>query len=154
DRQPALLDEPRRPAVQDAALQRRAPGVAAGEDAVARRRAHGGAGVGVGEGHALLGELVEVRRGDLAFGVEAADVAVSEIVGEHVDEVGVAGRGGRRQGQGAQDEARSRGHGRSLAWWGRLARPGLSDSIWGYRKCRPPHSGGRTAGAVWSPEDG
>ncbi len=42
----------------------------------------------VGKDHALLRDAVEVWRGDFALGVEAADVAVAEVVGEDEDDVG------------------------------------------------------------------
>src|SRR5436305_929970 len=43
--------------------------------------------MGVGEGHALGGDGLEVRWGDLALGIETVDVAGAEIVGEDVDDV-------------------------------------------------------------------
>ena len=102
DGEPARLDERRRAALQHAALQRTAPGVAAGQDAVARGRADGRGTMGVGEDHAFARQAVEVRRADFGFRVEAAQVAVAEVVGEDEDDVGPRGGSGERGGRGAQ----------------------------------------------------
>ena len=79
-----------------------APGVLAGEQGVARRRAGGGRGVRVGETHARGRSAIQIRRVD-ARGAVATDVAVAEIVGVHVNDVGTARGGGeaglRQQGQ-------------------------------------------------------
>ena len=83
-------------AVEHAFLEPAAPRVTTGEQAVARGRADGGAAVGVGERHALRGEAVEVGRLDFSAGrVERLHVAVSEIVGEDVDDVGSGALGSR-----------------------------------------------------------
>jgi len=50
--------------------------------------------VSVGEADAFAGESVEIGRRDFGFGVKAADVAVAEVVGEDVDDVGVRRVGG------------------------------------------------------------
>ena len=97
-------------AVEHALLQVRAPRVAARQQAVARGRADGGAAVRIGEGHALRDQPVEVRRLDFsALGVERLHVAVAQIVGEDVDDVGLGswgcGEGGRSpQGEDETDE--------------------------------------------------
>ena len=97
-----MRDERRAVALQHAALQPGSPGVAAGEDAVARRRADGRDRVRIGEADALLGECVDVRRWDLAaLRVVGVHVAVAEIVAEDVDDVGPQGRSRwRRRGGG------------------------------------------------------
>ena len=83
-------------AVEHALLEPAAPRVTTGEQAVAGGRADGGAAVGVGERHALRGEAVEVGRLDFSAGrVERLHVAVSEIVGEDVDDVGSGALGSR-----------------------------------------------------------
>ena len=45
--------------------------------------------MGVGKAHSLSGEAVEVRRGNFAVGIVASHIAVSHIVGEDVDDVGI-----------------------------------------------------------------
>ena len=82
--------------VEHALLQPAAPRVTTGEQAVARGRADGGAAVGVGECHALRGEAIEVRGLDFSAGrVERLHIAVTEIVGEDVDDVGSGALGSR-----------------------------------------------------------
>ena len=83
-------------AVEHALLEPAAPRVTTGEQAVARGRADGGAAVGVGERHALRGEAVEVGRLNFpARRVERLHVAVAEIVGEDVDDIGSGALGSR-----------------------------------------------------------
>ena len=49
----------------------------------------------IGEGHALRGQLVEGGRFDFAaLRIEALDVAVAEVIGEEVNDVGPDLRGG------------------------------------------------------------
>ena len=64
-------------------------------------------GVGVEEGDALGGELIDVGGGDFAAGgVEGVDIAVAEIVAEDVEDVGVGGGGGgRRSGSAGRKSA-------------------------------------------------
>ena len=84
---------------KDAVLHPRPPVVAAGENAVARGRADRCRSMRIGEGHPLRRELVEVRRRDLAaLRVQALHIAVAEVVGEDVDDVGFCGL--RRRGCG------------------------------------------------------
>jgi len=62
----------------------------------------------IGEADAFAGEPVEVRRGDFGIGIEAADVAVAEIIGEDKDDVGAGGvRGGRGRKRGSDKERES-----------------------------------------------
>jgi hypothetical protein len=95
--EPALGDERRIiGAVEHAALQASAPRIATREQAVARGRADGGAAVGIGERHPLRGEAVEMRGLDLAaLGIERLHIAVAQIVGEYVNDVGLRRGGGR-----------------------------------------------------------
>ena len=44
--------------------------------------------MGVGETHPAGGETVELGRGDLTLGVKAMHVAIAEIVGQDVDDIG------------------------------------------------------------------
>ena len=58
----------------------------------------------VGEAHPLRGELVEVRRGDLAARrIVGVDVAIAEVVGVEEDDVRLACVGGAK-GQRAGEE--------------------------------------------------
>ena len=57
--------------------------------------------MGIGELHALRGHSIEGRRGDFAMGVEWADVADAEIVGENEDDVRLLRR--MRAGQQAEE---------------------------------------------------
>ena len=117
--QPLGCDQRRHVAIEHAVLQSRAPRVAPREQSVARRRADRRAAVGVRKGQPLRRQLVEVRRLDFAaLRIEALHVAVAEVVGENVNEVGFArgvgggeqGRGGEQQG-GAEEERICREHG-------------------------------------------
>ena len=63
-----------------------ASGGAAGQHTAARGAANGSGSVGIGEFHALGGELVEVRRLDDRV-AEAGEVAIAEIVTEDDDDV-------------------------------------------------------------------
>ena len=71
---------------------------AAGHEAGARGRAHGGIGVEIGKLHALGREAIDVGRLDVGR-AHAAEVAVAEIIGEDEDDVRFRqarrGRGGR-----------------------------------------------------------
>ena len=51
----------------------------------------GGRGVEIGEAHPLLGELIEVRRSDLA--PKASHIAEAQIVRHNHQEIGTARRG-------------------------------------------------------------
>ena len=96
DRRAVRLDEGVAVAPQHAARQPRAPGVAAGEQAVARRRAQGRGRMRVGEPQSLARQAIEVRCGNAAGGIERADVAVAQIVSQDQDDVGTGLRGGCR----------------------------------------------------------
>ena len=93
DGQAAGRNERARAAVEHAVLQPRAPGIAAGEQTVARRRADRRARMAVGAGQSLTCQPVHVRRGDLAVGVEALHVAIAQIIGQQVDDVRSTRRG-------------------------------------------------------------
>src|SRR6185369_7043738 len=71
-----------------------APGVGSGEHGVSRGGAGGGVGVRVGEANAVCGECIDVWRVDVRGSV-AADVAISEIIGEDDDDVGLGAGWGR-----------------------------------------------------------
>ena len=65
------------------------PAVPPGEDAVPRRRTNRRAAVGVGEDHALQAQAIHIGRGDLpAVRIQAVDVAVAQIVAEHIENIG------------------------------------------------------------------
>ena len=53
-----------------------------------RQARFGGAKIGGGEGHALLGESVEIRRLE-EFATHEAHVLPSQVVGQNEDEVGL-----------------------------------------------------------------
>src|SRR5690606_13280956 len=65
------------------------------------RRAHGPAGVEVGEPEAAVGEGVEVG-GEGVGAAVGAEVAVAEVVGEDDDDVGAAAAGLRRRAAGEE----------------------------------------------------
>ena len=94
----AGLDQTSGESPADALFESGTPVVASGENAVARRGADRGAGMRVGEGHASLGEFVEVGRLDFAIGVQRLDVAVAHVVREDENDIGprVGGVGGWR----------------------------------------------------------
>jgi len=76
------LDNPR--------LQPGAPIVAARQNAVAGRAAHGRGGVGIGETHPPGGQPVYVRRGDFPRRIKAGHITISQIVGKDIYNVGTA----------------------------------------------------------------
>ena len=86
------LDERRRFPVEDSLFHAAAPGIAPGEQPVPRGRANGRGRVGVREPHPFTSQPVDARRGDLR-GAVATDVAVTQVVGENDDDVGMAGCG-------------------------------------------------------------
>ncbi len=88
-----------------------APGILAGEQGVARRRAGGAGGVRVGEADARSSGAVDVGGLDAGSAV-AGDVAVAEIVGIHIDDIGAAGRG-RQLASALPSGARKRPAGRA-----------------------------------------
>lgn len=92
------------------------PGMVAGEEDAARGQAGGGAGVVLGEAHPALGHRVEPRGADELLPV-AAEVAVAEVVGEDVDEVGraLSGKRGDREGNGGGSGAEPGGGGEAEA---------------------------------------
>ena len=71
-----------------AALQPRAPVVAPGQYAVARRRAHRRGGVHIGAAHTAARHCVYVYRVQLGIRVKAGYVAVAHVVGQYVYDVG------------------------------------------------------------------
>ncbi len=86
-------DERGTPEIDDAGLQRAAPVIAAGEQGVARGRAHAGGGMRIGKTHALCGEAIDVRRVDFATrGIVATDIAVAEVIGKDHDDIGFVRR--------------------------------------------------------------
>mmetsp|Transcript_39304 Transcript_39304/g.87892 ORF Transcript_39304/g.87892 Transcript_39304/m.87892 type:complete len:377 (+) Transcript_39304:110-1240(+) len=82
-----------RVAVENAALQPRAPGVAPSEETVARGCADGGTAVGIGENHPLPRQLVEVRRFDFsAQRIKRLHVSVTKVVGQDIYYIGLGVR--------------------------------------------------------------
>ena len=71
-------------------LQRRPPVVSSGEHAVSRRRAYGGARVGIGEYHAFTGEAVKLRCRNFTVRIEAGHIAVPHIVNEEIKDIWTA----------------------------------------------------------------
>ena len=86
DRQSVFRDQRLRQAPKHTALEVCPPIIAAGDNAVSGGRAHRRGRVRVGEPHALPGQAIAVRRRRLAAGV--GEVAVAEIVGEYVNDIG------------------------------------------------------------------
>ena len=101
---PSLFDQGAPVAVQDPGLQARAPGVAAGEDAVAGRRADRRRRVGVGEAQSLGCQAVEGRGRNPGVRVVAAGVALPQVVGQDQEDVRVLGRGRPFLGGGGQED--------------------------------------------------
>jgi hypothetical protein len=101
----------------DGLVEPDALGVTAGEQSGARRRAHRGRGVEIGEAHTLGGEAIEVRCLE-AGRAETADVAISLVIGEDDDDVRSLVRQtvkAMRQGQApaaAADDGSERGGGK------------------------------------------
>ena len=87
----------RRFAVEDAGAGGVAPGVLAGDEGVAGRRADGAGGVGVGEAEAFARKPVAMRRLDGLRAV-TAEVAVADVVGKDEDDVGRSGEAWRGDG--------------------------------------------------------
>lgn len=89
---------------QHAARHPSSPRVSSGEQGIARRRAHGRCGVGVGESQPFARQPIEVRRRDAPGRVERSDIAVAEIVSEDQDDIRPRLRrgGGNRSGGGNQ----------------------------------------------------
>ncbi|OPZ84984.1 MAG: hypothetical protein BWY76_01617 [bacterium ADurb.Bin429] len=85
-----LFNERRAVAPQHAPFQAGAPVIPPGEDAVARGRADRRCRVGVGAAHPLRRHAVEVWRVKRRLLVEAGNVAVPHVIGEDVDDIGLA----------------------------------------------------------------
>ena len=78
-------------AIEHACLQPRPPRITPREQSIAGGRADGGAAVRIGKRHALQREFVEVRCLDFpALRIEALHIAIAEIVGEDVNDVGLS----------------------------------------------------------------
>ena len=59
--------------------------------------------MGIGENHPLGRKSIRMRRGDLSFGIQTADISIAQIVGEDVDDVRFRISGGsQRQRDGKQ----------------------------------------------------
>ena len=91
---PLRLDERQLVVVEHLLLQRAAPAIAAGEQAVAGRRADRGRRVHVGEAHTMAGQTIHVRGGNPGVAVVAARIPVTHVVGEEANDVRQAGHGG------------------------------------------------------------
>ena len=107
DRAAAGSDQRRGVAVRDAAFEGRAEGVAPRQDAVARRRAHRRARMGVSEGHSVAAEGVDGRGPYPGFFIQGRDVAVAHVVSQNKDDVGLCGAGQRRGQCGRRSEHRA-----------------------------------------------
>jgi hypothetical protein len=71
----------------------------------------------VGEEHALFGKAVQMRGGDLALRVVAADVSIPKIVGKDEEDVGlVPGRDPRRKAEEKKEKQDSH---EGLVWNGK-----------------------------------
>ena len=81
--------------LHDTSLQTSPPTVASCQQAVSRRRADRGSRMGIGENHSFPGKPVDARRGDFtSIGIEALNVAVSEVITQDHDDVWfIRGRG-------------------------------------------------------------
>ena len=98
--EPGRLNERRVEPVQHAVFQSRPPTVSAGQDSVSSRRANGRRRMSIGESHSARRKIIDVWRRNLRLGVVARDVAVSEIIGENVNDVWMI----RSKSGGLQDE--------------------------------------------------
>ena len=112
-----LLDQAGPPNASEDATVIQTKGHAPGHDAVAGRRADRGGAVCVGEEHALFGKAVQMRGGDLALRVVAADVSIPKIVGKDEEDVGlVPGRDPRRKTEEKKEKQDSH---EGLVWNGK-----------------------------------
>ena len=98
DGHPAGFDQGRGVPAQDSPLKSRSPCVAACEDSISRGRTDRRPGVGVGETNALRGQMIDIRGRDLALRVEASHVAITQIIGQDIDDIRP-----RRPGKAAQE---------------------------------------------------
>lgn len=78
-----------------------------GHEDAARRGAQRAAGVSVGEAHAFPSQLVDIRSTDLVLSV-AANVPVSQVVGQDEDNTGTRSCGGSRPGRKEQTRCGNR----------------------------------------------
>ncbi len=81
-RHAARFDQRGRITVEHARLEPRAPRVAPGEQTVPRGRADRRGRMRIGEAHALAGQPIDVRRGNLRLAVVNARIAVAQVVGQ------------------------------------------------------------------------
>ena len=95
ERGPVGRDQRPRLTRQDVRFHPRPPRVAPGEEPVARRRAHGGGRVRVGEAHALGGDAVDVGRGNARLRTHGSDIPPAEVIGQDDDDVRRGRRGSR-----------------------------------------------------------
>ena len=105
-------------------------GVVTGEQGAAGGPAASGV-IELGEAHAVVGEAVEVRRGDLA--AVAAEVGEAQVVGEDQHDIGSRRRGGEGR-QGGENQGEQGAHG----GWGKLRcqGAGLQRRKWGQTPLR------------------
>ena len=90
---------------EDTAGKSGAPVVAAGKESVSGGGADGAGCVGVEEGDTLVGHLLEMRSLDLTIGIGGRDVADTEVVGHHDDDVWLGGKeaeGGTEKSEGEE----------------------------------------------------
>ncbi len=86
-RQAALFNQAGPAGSREHASHPRAKCHAAGEQAVARRRADGGRAVRVGQANSFRGKPIDVWRRNLRFRVVAAQVSVAEIVSKDEQDI-------------------------------------------------------------------
>jgi len=107
DRELLLRNERLRERANHVPLQPRPPSVPAREQCIASRRADRRRRVRVREPHPFPGQPINVRRGDLRCGVVTADISVSEIVRQDVNNIRFRRLGGSHRSHGRPDH---RGH--------------------------------------------
>ena len=81
-----LLDQGGSVPVLHPALEPTAPAIPTRQNGIAGGRTNGGWGMSISKGHPLLGQLVQVRGGNLGFWVERLNVPVAHVVGENKNE--------------------------------------------------------------------
>jgi hypothetical protein len=83
-----FFNERRIPAPEHSLLHPGSPGITTGEYSVSGGSAHSRAGMGIGEKHAIPCDLIYVLGGPCGIRVHAAYVAISQVVGQDVNDVG------------------------------------------------------------------
>lgn len=81
------IDKPSAGAIEDAAFETGALGVATGEKAVTGGGADGGIGVEIGEAHPVRSERVEMRGSGFCAGIIDAEITVAHVIDKDDDDV-------------------------------------------------------------------